>query len=198
MTGEAVTVTDQVAQPSNIVLSQDETEGYVVDLHHSIPGEGGLYRVNLASGAITLVVTGLDLPFAVAVNRAETLAYVGTIFPVGSLLRVDLQTGQVTTIADEMVSDISGMTLSADERRAYVTDFGGGAYCTGKLSVVDIDPSSPSYGEITTLLSGLCGPHGVRLNQDETAAYVVEVDGRRLIRVDLLHAVYIPLVLRRG
>jgi sugar lactone lactonase YvrE len=184
MTGETVTVTDQLGQPTNIVLSQDEAEAYVVDL------QGGLYRVNLAIGVVTSIVTGLDEPFAVAINRAETLAYVVTVpagsenYPNGSLLRIDIETKQVFTVVAEEIRGASGITLSADETLAYVTEFGPEGGCGGALSVVDIDPTSPTYGMVTTLLTGLCGPHDIRFNADESVAYIVEVDSRRLIRVD--------------
>jgi len=187
-TGKAITVTDQVGQPTNIVLSQDEKEGYVVDMHFGAPGKGGLYRVNLATGAVTPVATRLNVPYAMAVNQAETLAYLGTLSTgpsgeTGNLLRIDIQSGQVFTVTTETVV-VSGITVNADETLAYVTDFGEGE-CMGQLVVVDIDPASPTYGIVTPLLTGLCGPHDVRLNAAETAAYVVEVDARRLIRVDL-------------
>jgi len=184
MTGETVTVTDQLGQPTNIVLSQDEAEAYVVDLH------GGLYRVNLETGVVTPIVTGLHEPFAVAVNRAETLAYVVTVpagsenYPNGCLLRIDIESKQVFTVVAEAIRGASGITLSADEMLAYVTEFGPEGNCGGALSVVDIDPTSPTYGMVTPLLTGLCGPHDIRFNAYESVAYIVEVDSRRLIRVD--------------
>jgi len=184
MTGEAFTVTDQLGQPTNIVLSQDEAEAYVVDLH------GGLYRVNLASGVVKPIITGMDEPFAVAVNRAETLAYVVTVpagsdnYPNGSLLRINIETKQVFTVVAETIRGASGITLSTDETLAYITEFGPEGSCGGALCVVDIDPTSPTYGMVTPLLTGLCGPHDIRFNAAESVAYIAEVDSRRLIRVD--------------
>ena len=186
MTGEAVTVTDQVGQPTNIILSQDETEGYVVDLNSGMQWGGGLYRVNLTTGVVTPIATGLNSPWPAVVNKAETLAYVGTVSDhddlKGNLLCIDLETGQVSIVAKETVIS-SGIILNAEETLAYVSVFGEG-WCTGQLAVVDIDPTSLTYGMVTPLLTGLCGPHDIRLNADESAVYVVEVDGRRLIRVD--------------
>jgi len=184
VTGAPVTVTDQLGQPTNISLSQDETEGYVADRQQE-----GLYRVNLSTGAITPVVTGLANTFALAVNQAETLAYVTTSEfhpsspPPGELLRVNLVTSQVVTVATGLVSP-AGLCLNADETLAYVTEFGPEGKCGGALSTVDVDPGSPTYGTVTRLLTGLCGPHDVQLNAAESVAYVVEVDGRRLIAID--------------
>jgi sugar lactone lactonase YvrE len=183
-TGTPVTVTDQLGQPTNIVLSQDETEGYVADRQQE-----GLYRVNLSTGAITPVVTGLANTFALAVNQAEMLAYVTTSEfhpsspPPGELLRVDLVTSQVVAVATGLVSP-AGLCLNADETLVFVTEFGPEGRCGGALSAVDVDPGSPTYGVVTRLLTGLCGPHDVQLNAAESVAYVVEVDGRRLIAID--------------
>jgi len=95
-TGETITVTDQLGQPTNIVLSQDETEAYVVDRQ-----QGVLFRVNLATGVVNPIVNGLANPFAVVINQAETFAYVTlcefhpTSSVPGEIVQVDLTTGQV-------------------------------------------------------------------------------------------------------
>ena len=189
-TGEAITVTDQVAHPSNIVLSQDETEGYVVDLHSGIPGEGGLYRVNLATGKASPIINRLDSPYAVAINQTETLAYItlirsrSTSLAAGKIVQVDLTTGEVITTFDGLVSPV-GIWINASETLAYITEFGGPeGGCSGTLSVVDIDSTSPNYRTITRLLTGLCGAHDIRFNAAESVAYIVEVNSSRFIRVD--------------
>jgi DNA-binding beta-propeller fold protein YncE len=184
MTGETVTVTDQLGQPTNIVLSQDEAEGYVVDRQ-----QGVLFLVNLATGEASPIINGIDSPFAVAINQAETFAYVTlcefhpTSSPPGEIVKVDLVTGQVITTFNGLVSP-AGIWINASETLAYITEFGPEGSCGGTLSVVDIDSTSPNYRTITRLLTGLCGPHDIRFNAAESVAYIVEVDGRRLIRVD--------------
>lgn len=190
MTGKTVTVTDQVAQPSNIILSQDETVGYIVDLHHCNPGKGGLYRVNLATGKASLIINGLDNSFAVAINKAETIAYITLIRShptspaVGEIVQVDLTTGQVIATFSGLVAPV-GIWINASETLAYITEFGGPeGGCSGTLSVVDIDSASPNYRTITRLLTGLCGAHDIRFNAAESVAYIVEVNSSRFIRVD--------------
>lgn len=188
MTGEVATVTTQLGQPTNIALSQDENEGYVVDMQR-----GRLNRVNLTTGAIITTTTKLGKPFAVAVNRVETLAYITTTparpgdYPAGDLLRVNLKTGRVFTVAAGIVKGASGITLSADERLVVVTEFGNEGDCDGRLSVINVDPTSANFGKKTVLVTGLCGAHDVRLNRAETILYFVEVDSSRFsaIRVNL-------------
>ena len=187
-TGEAVTLNAQMGQPTNIALSQDETEGYVMDLQW-----GGLYRMDLETGGITPIATGLNHPYPVAVNQAETLAYVVTEparpgdYPMGDLLGIDLQTGQVSTVAAEAIFGATSISLSADERLAFVTEFGHEGGCDGRLSVVNVDPSSTDFGKKTVLVAGLCGAHDVKPNRAETLIYFVEVDSSRfsVIRVNL-------------
>ena len=77
--GEVVTVVDQFDQPSNFVLSQDESKGYVVDLARS-----GLYELDLGTSIVTPISTGLDEPFAVDVDEGEGYAYVLTIHQVSA------------------------------------------------------------------------------------------------------------------
>ncbi len=192
-TRQTATATDRIGQPTNIVLSQDEAEGYVVDLAGGQPRRGGLYRVNLRTGSTKPIATGLDEPFAVAVNHEETVAYVACEcakagdYPKGDLLRIDLRTGRVSTVAEEAIFGASGVTLSADEKIAFVTEFGPEPYPGGSLSVINIDPSSADYGKKTVLVTGLYGAHDVKLNKAQDLAYFVEVGNStlKMIRIDL-------------
>jgi len=187
-TGDVVTVVDQLTRPTNFVLSQDEKRGFVVDLER-----GGLYEVNLATSIVKPVVSGLKEPFAVAVNQAETMAYVVTVpaqegeYPKGDLLSVDIATGEVTTVSAEAILGATDITLTSDGRVALVTEFGHEGSCDGSLSVFNVDPDSSAYGEKIVLVSGLCGPHDVKLNRAETLAYFVELDVGRLsvVRVNM-------------
>jgi len=184
MTGEAVTVTDKVAKPTNIVLNQDETEAYVVDRK-----QGALFRVNLATGEASPIINGLANPFAVAINQAESFAYVTlcefhpTLSMPGEIVQVDLTTRQIITTFTGVASP-AGIWINASETKAYITEFGPEGDCGGTLNVVDIDSTSPNYRTITRLLTGLCGPHDIQFNKAESVAYIVEVDSSRLIRVD--------------
>jgi DNA-binding beta-propeller fold protein YncE len=195
-TGQTITVTQTVELPSGLDLDDAETYAYVAE-----SASGVLSRVNLTTGVVELVASGIPHIFGVRLNSAETHAYVTTSEfaptspPPGGFLRVDLASGSVTTITTGLVSP-TGIWINDGETRAYITEFGEEGGCTGALSTIDIDPASPSYGVATRLLTGLCGPHDVRLHADESTAYVVEVDGKRLIRVDFSYTVYLPVVLR--
>jgi hypothetical protein len=108
-------------------------------------------------------------------------------YPRGDLLSIDLQTGQVSTLAPQAIHGASGIILSTDEKRAFVTEFGPEAECGGQLSVINIDATSVGFGRKAVLSTGLCGVHDLKLDQAETLLYYVEVGASRLsvIRVDL-------------
>jgi DNA-binding beta-propeller fold protein YncE len=195
-TGQTITVTDEVELPSGLDLDDAETYAYVAE-----PPSGSLHRVSLTTGVVELVASGIPDIFGVRLNPGETHAYVTTSEfgptspPPKEFLKVDLASGSVTTITTGLVSP-TGIWINTSETRAYVAEFGEEGGCSGALSMIDIDATSPTYGVATRLLTGLCGPHDVRLSTDESTAYVVEVDGKRLIRVDLLYAVYLPALSR--
>ncbi|UCF60345.1 MAG: hypothetical protein JSV37_11335 [Anaerolineaceae bacterium] len=186
--GEVVTVVDQFDLPTNFVLSQDESVGYVVDLARS-----GFYELDLGTSVVTPIATGLDEPYAVDVDEDEGYAYVVTKppaagdYPLGSLLRISLLSGRVTSSAHQVLLGPTSIALADDGRLAFITEYGHGGKCNGSLSVVNLDAQAADYGNKLVLLQGLCGPHDVVLDLEETMAYFVEVESSRLgaIRIDI-------------
>ena len=175
-TGLATLVSDRLGQPTNIHVV-NETIAYVVDLQR-----GGLYQLALDTGDITLITGNLTNPFAFTVNKSTTLAYVVTEparagnYPHGDLLLIDLQSRQVTHIADDAIWGATGIILNADETIAILTEFGSEVECSGEISAFNVNPTSADYGNKTILVSGLCGAHDLRLNHAETLLYFVEVE----------------------
>jgi DNA-binding beta-propeller fold protein YncE len=186
--GEVVTLVDQFDRPTNFVLSQDESQGYVIDLARS-----GFYELYLGTSVVTPIATGLDEPYAVDVDEGEGYAYIVTKppgtgeYPLGSLLRISLQNGRVTSVAHEVLLGPTSITLASEGRLAFITEYGHGGKCDGSLSVINIDSKAAGYGNKLVLLPGLCGPHDVVLDQEETMAYFVEVESSRLgaIQIDI-------------
>jgi hypothetical protein len=180
-TGEVITVVDQFDHPTNFLLSQDEKIGYVVDVE-----QAGFYEVDLGTGIVTPIAIGLDEPYAVDIDDRGTFAYVVTKPPrageylLGGLLRISLRNGDATSIVEDEYLGPTSITLAAEGRLAFITEYGHEGVCDGNLSVINIDPSATDYGSKIVLVPGLCGPHDVVLNQEETLAYFVEVEGSRL------------------
>jgi DNA-binding beta-propeller fold protein YncE len=187
-TGQVVTVVDEFNHPTNIVLSQDEKISYVVDLE-----QAGFYKVDLGTSIVTPIAIGLDEPYAVDVDDQGTFAYVVTKPPkggeylLGGLLRIFLRNGNTTSIVQDEYLGPTSITLAAEGRLAFITEYGHEGKCDGNLSAINIDSSATDYGSKIVLVTGLCGPHDVKLNQEETLAYFVEVEGSRLsvVRVNI-------------
>jgi DNA-binding beta-propeller fold protein YncE len=186
--GEVVTVVDRFDRPTNFVLSQDESVGYVVD--HA---QSGFYELDLGTSVVTVIATGLDSPYALDVDEDEGYAYVLTNppasgdSPLGSLLRISLLSGRVTSSAHQIFLGPTSIALADEGRLAFITEYGHAGKCNGSLSVINLDAQAADFGNILVLLPGLCGPHDVVLDEEETMAYFVEVESSRLgaIRIDI-------------
>ena len=194
--GQVTTVTDAVGQPVDLTFAPGGQAAYVVDLAYD-----RVHRLTLSTGVVTTVLDGLTNPFGMALAPDGVSAFIVTepaapAFPPGDLLAADLVTGTWSILAHDVISGATSIVVNPAGTRAYVTQFGLETSCTGKLSRVDVDPPSPTYLDVTDILTGLCGPHDLDVRADEQQFYVVLVGGRQLIRVDLMVTVYLPLVVR--
>jgi DNA-binding beta-propeller fold protein YncE len=195
-TGQIVTLTDSVGQPVDLTFTPDRQVIYVVDLMH-----GQVHHVTLPAGTRIIRLTGLAKPFALDLAPDGVTAYIVTepaapSFPPGDLIAADLTAGTWSIIASDVISGATSIVVNRDGTRAYLTQFGIEGGCTGKLSWIDINPLSARYLQVTDILAGLCGPHDLDVRADERQFYVVLVDGRKLIRVDLLEMIFLPVVLK--
>jgi len=193
--GQVTTVTDAVGQPVGLAFVPGGQAAYVVDLAYD-----QVHRLTLATGVVTTVLDGLTNPFGMALAPDGVSAFVVTepaapSFPPGDLLTANLATGAWSIVAHDVISGATSIVVNQAGTRAYFTQFGLETSCTGKLSRVDLDPLSATYLSVTDILTGLCGPHDLDVRADERQFYVVLVGSRQLIRVDLAHTIYLPLVL---
>ena len=193
-TGQVLTVSDAAGQPVNLAFTPDRQAAYVVDL-----AQGKVYHVTLPTGALTTKLTGLDRPFGLGPAPDGVTAYIVTepaspSFPPGDLIAANLTTGNWSIIANDIISGATSIVVNPSGTRAYYTQFGVETGCTGKLSGIDINPLSATYLNVTDILADLCGPHDLDVRADERQFYVALVGGRKLIRVDLLSMIYLPIV----
>jgi len=194
--GQVFTVTDGIGQPVDLSWAPDHQEAYVVDLM-----KGQVHKVRLSTGTLTTVLTGLSKPFGLDLGPDGITSYIVTepaaaAFPPGDLIKANLATGDWSIVASDIISGATSIVVNQQGTRAYYTQFGIEGGCTGKLSWVDIDPHSATHLQVTDILTGLCGPHDLDVRADERQFFVVLVDGSQLIRVDLLQALYLPIVSR--
>lgn len=134
---------------------------YVTDLPHR-----QVLHVNLTSGGSIALPVHFQPDFGqmfwpIAVNAAGTHLYL--VFTVGepgdyAVVRFDLATDETTTvtIVDSQGDWPGNIAVDADERYAYVSEqgFAGifGGTRGGAVRRVDIDPASPTYGQVTLAL----------------------------------------------
>jgi len=140
-----------------VVLDPTETVAYV-----TCGGAGGtIWAVDLGDGSRTALVTGLHAPQSAPtldINAAGTMLYstVGNTGELGDfhLYAIAVPTGTTTLITtlEEAQAVPGDVTLSPDERHIYVVDTPGNWIGAG-VQRVDVDPTSPTYGEVVSLAS---------------------------------------------
>jgi sugar lactone lactonase YvrE len=172
------------AQPDLEPLSSAGAEGLVIGPDGTIyvtrPNSGGNSRYlgryappydNFEGQWADLGATGQN--FGVTLDPKRNALYVGSR-PLGKLLRVALDTGDVTDLADvQGTNGINGVTLGEDGA-VYYSDQGGG-------HIWRVDPSevSPSRTQVTT--TELTGPNGLAFGPDGFL-YVVSWSSTDVVR----------------
>jgi DNA-binding beta-propeller fold protein YncE len=137
-------------------------------------GSGKVNAVDLSTGAVTLVASGLVNPHLdMALDAARSVLYVPE-YNSGSLAAIELGTGTVRRVTFGLGSPV-GIALDEAGTTAYVSEAGPGTLSTVNLGT----------GEVRRIASGLRSPGGVTLDAAETKAYVTELSGGRLAIVDL-------------
>jgi serine protease len=147
------------------------TLAFVVDV---VTGE--LRRITLATGASTLIVTGLGGPNGVALGSSGTTAYVTTSHAPYGLRSVNLTTGSSTLIGSPVTQPSGGIALMGGAF-AYITEAPGGQLSRFNLFT----------GARTVAASGLSIPADVVLDASESTAYVVEAGSGELSAVNLFN-----------
>lgn len=141
---------------------------------------GRLSAIDLATGQVSAVASGLGEPWGVAADDEGRRAYVSTFDGAtftGSLLAVDVSTGGVTTIASGLSSP-RGVTLNDAETTAYLIQFRD--FRGSELSAIDL-----ATGATTTLATGMIFPTFVELDAAETLAYVTDAGSGEILAVNL-------------
>jgi hypothetical protein len=160
--------------PEDVALDVDSGVAYVTT--RSVPGTGALYRVNLATGAKTLVTFNLGAPQQLVLRaRAGKAFTVG--YDDGRLRQIDLGTGAKKALATGLDHPV-GIVVTADNALAYVTEQGA----TNAISRITL-----GTGVKTPVLAGLTAPFFLAWADEAGASiYLAERDpANRVSRVDL-------------
>jgi DNA-binding beta-propeller fold protein YncE len=166
-----------------VTLNATQTRTYVIEQH-----SGELSRIELEPNspdygrpvAVASIGSWEGLGGSVAVSAGETWALVAKapyewgVEP--TLLRVDLVTGLTSTVSSFDLGPLRGVTLSPDERFAYVT---------GATTVKQVDLNTGAVQQIGDYGSYGGELNGAALTADGNTLYVAQWKYNRLLRVDV-------------
>jgi DNA-binding beta-propeller fold protein YncE len=179
------TVTSGFSHPQDVAVNAPAGTGYVTT--RDDPGTtGALWRVDLTTGARSLVTFNLGAPHQIALDPPTNTAYV-VGFSAGKVWRIDLTTGVHVAVASGLASPV-GLTISADRTRGYVTEQGAG----GRLAELDLILRT----RIRNVVTGLTSPFYLAWTDPaRIALYVAErAPANRVSRVDLIASTSVPIV----
>jgi hypothetical protein len=133
-------------EPEDIIVGLDGRHAYVTERI------GNVLRVDLSNAsraAATVLATGLTAPHQMQFDGLHNHIFVVEYAPSGRLLRIDVATGTIHTVASGLDHPI-GLLLAADEQSAYVTEQ---AASGGRLRRVDL-----GTGVATDVVAGFTAP----------------------------------------
>lgn len=161
----------------NLARNSAGTIAYLTDpcADPPAPNAGGLLSIDLASGAVTLIASGMSAPDGIALNPAETIAYV-TDSGTGELLSVVLATGVDNPVASGLASP-KGIVLEPGGTTALVTE---GTSTSGRLTRVTL-----ATGSTATITEDLVNPRALDVDSSGTTAYLPQLGSGTLVAVDL-------------
>jgi len=178
-TWETNPILEALHYPTGVALNSAETHAYVLEQQ-----TGDLSRVALDPASpdygrpmrVASVGAWNGLGGALTISADETWALAGKdSSDEPTLLRVDLTTGQTSTVTTFLFGGVRGVTLSPDEQFAYVTG-------SAEVQRVDLTTGDVIYIGEDTYGSGL---NGCILTADGSTLYVAQRDLHRLFKVDV-------------
>jgi len=150
------------ATPEDIAVCADEHTAYVTER------TGNLLKVNLSSAnraTATLITSGMQAPHQIYLDEIRQQAYVVEFANPGTLIRINLLTGQKTVLLSGLVNAI-GLLISDDLSYAYISEQTGG----GRISRFSLQD-----GSRVEIASGLTNPFFLTwADPAQTAMFVAE------------------------
>jgi hypothetical protein len=160
------------SQPEDVVVASDGNTAYVTER------VGNLLRVdpgNAARASAKVVASGLNTPQQIALDEANARAFVVEYANPGRLLRIDLTSGAVTTIATGLQFPI-GIVITSDLTTACVSEQAPGG---GRIRKVTL-----ANGAVSNFVTGLTNPFFLTwINRSQQGLFVPERDPANRISV---------------
>lgn len=170
--------------PEDVAVDASTNTGYVTT-RDDVGTTGALWRVNLTSGAKSLVTFNLGAPQQIALDDALNTAYV-VGYDVGRLWRIDLTTGVKVPVISGLGHPV-GVAVKADRTFAYVTE-------QSTSSVAEIQLATGT--RVRDVATGLTAPFFLSWSDpSEISLYVIERDPANTVaRIDLVTATTAPVI----
>jgi len=172
----ATTVASGFSHPEDVALDSAHNVAYVTT-RDDAGTTGAFWRVDLTTGARSLVTFNLGAPHQIALDVATNSAYV-VGYDSGRLWKIDLTTGSKVTLMKGLAHPI-GLVITSSRQYAYVTE-----ETTAKLSKIDLALGArvlpePATGLVSPFFLGWTDP-------GESSLYLVERSPNNdVVRVDL-------------
>jgi YVTN family beta-propeller protein len=166
------TITDaSFAEPYTVTINEDGTKAYVTNSNADT-----VTVIDIATNAVTAVITGFDGPSGLVILPGTNTAYVnnyGGPLGVGSgngttVQKVNLETNVVVGAALTVGLAPAALVSSPDGKFVYVINYVTGAPTSGTMSVIQTSDDTVTV----TALTGLSGPFSIAINRRGTRAYV--------------------------
>jgi len=134
-------------EPEDVYVTSDGSTAYITER------SGDLVQVNLSNpnrDQAKVIASGLTAPQQIVVDEADGFAYTVEFANPGRLLRIDLNTGNLTVVSGNLQNAI-GLLMTPDFKVAYITEQLDNN--TGKLVRIDL-----SNNNSTVLVTSTTAP----------------------------------------
>jgi DNA-binding beta-propeller fold protein YncE len=178
------TVTTGFTHPEDVEVDGALGVGYVTT-RDDVGTTGALWRVDLATGARSLVTFNLGAPHQIALDMPTNTAYV-VGFDIGKLWKIDLTTGVKVAVVTGLGHPV-GLAITADRTRAYVSE-----QSSNRVSEYDLALGSRTRDVAT----GLISPFFLSWTDPaQISLYVAERSAaNQITRIDLATATKLPVL----
>jgi DNA-binding beta-propeller fold protein YncE len=178
------TVAGGFTHPEDVALDLSHGLAYVTT-RDDTGTTGAFWRVNLTTGARSLVTFNLGAPSQIVLDVTTDRAYIAA-FDAGKIWRINLSTGAKTTVMTGLGHPV-GLAVTADRTRAYVTE-----QSPARLAEIDL----ASHTRIRNVVTGLTSPFFLNWTDPaQYALYLVQRDPvNNVLRVDLPSSAASPVI----
>lgn len=164
---------ESLTDPEQIVVEPGGRTALVTEY-----GSGELSRIDLITGDITTILTGLNAPSGLQINSGGTIAWlVERTFPESTIVRINLLNPSDLIRFPFPLGGATSLAVSSDERVAMVTTY----LTKGVLAKVELNTDNPNL----TRIAEFYWPTGVVFEIGDESVLITDRSGK-LFRINLI------------